>query len=77
MLEMRNIIAPLPALFLSATGYYLAEGILFGSFAAPLASLAGSAIQSGGSAVIFLLTAAALDRIHIKAKTQQFLFSNH
>ena len=53
MLEMRNIIAPLPALFLSATGYYLAEGILFGSFAAPLASLAGSAIQSGGSAVIF------------------------
>ena len=44
---------------------------------APLASLAGSAIQSGGSAVIFLLTAAALDRIHIKAKTQQFLFSNH
>ena len=65
MLEMRNIIAPLPALFLS------------GSFAAPLASLAGSAIQSGGSAVIFLLTAAALDRIHIKAKTQQLLFSNH
>ena len=52
---------------------FLAEGILFGSFAAPLASLAGSAVQSGGSAVIFLALAAALDRVHMKNRTRQLL----
>lgn len=74
MLGVRNTLAPFIALPISAAGYYLAEGILFGSFASPLASLAGSAIQSGGSAIIFLIFAAALDRIHIKNRTQQLLF---
>ena len=76
MLEMRNIIAPLPALFLSANRLLSGEGILFGSFAAPLAFLAGSAIQSGGSAVIFFTQQRLIGSIY-KAKTQQFLFSNH
>ena len=42
----RNIIAPFLAALLSATGYYLAQGILFGSFVSVLASFAGSAVQS-------------------------------
>ena len=58
----RNIAAP-----------FLAAGILFGSFAAPLASLAGSAVQSGGSAVIFLALAAALDKMHMKNLAKQIL----
>lgn len=73
ILSARNIAAPFIAAVISATGYYLAEGILFGSFAAPLASLAGSAVQSGGSAVIFLALAAALDRVHMKNRTRQLL----
>ena len=74
MLSPRNVADPFIAALISATGYYLAEGILFGSFLSPIASLTGSAIQSGGSAVIFLAAAAALDKIHIKKRTNQLLF---
>lgn len=73
VLQSRNIAAPFLSAVISAAGYYLAEGIIFGSFAAPLASLVGSAIQSGGSAVVFLAAAGALDRIHMKSKVQQGL----
>lgn len=69
----RNVAAPFLAAVISAAGYYLAEGILFGSFMAPLASLLGSAVQSGGSAVIFLALAAALDKVHMKKRAQQML----
>ena len=68
ILNTRNIIAPLLALAISATGYYLAEGILFGSFLSPLASISGSVIQSGGSAVLFFLLAGALEKTHLKTK---------
>ena len=54
-------------------GYYLAEGILFGSFVAPLASIMGSVVQSGGSAVIFLALGTALDKVHMKNRAQQML----
>ncbi|GAA0804029.1 ECF transporter S component [Faecalicatena orotica] len=73
ILAQRNIAAPFLAAVISASGYYLAEGILFGSFIAPLASFAGSAVQSGGSAVIFLVLAAAMDKAHVKNKTQKIL----
>lgn len=73
ILAPRNIAAPFLAALVSACGYYLAEGILFGSFAAPAASLAGSAVQSGGSAVIFLVLAAAMDKAHVKNKTRKIL----
>lgn len=73
ILTRRNIAAPFAAAVISAAGYYLAEGILFGSFIAPLASIAGSAVQSGGSALIFLLLAAAMDKAHLKSKTQRML----
>lgn len=74
ILRPRNVTAPFIAALISATGYYLAEGILFGSFMSPIASFAGSAVQSGGSAIIFLALATALDKVHIKAKTQKLLF---
>ena len=69
----RNIIAPVLAALLSATGYYLAQGILFGSFVSVLASFAGSAVQSGGSAIIFLALAVALDKAHMKSRTEEWL----
>ena len=76
ILSARNVAAPFFAMILSAAGYYLAEGVLFGSFLSPIASLAGSAVQSGGSAVIFLLLAGALDKAHLKAKTRKILYQN-
>ena len=69
----RNIAAPFVSAVLSAIGYYLADGILFGSFVSPLVSFAGSAVQSGGSAIIFLALAVVLDRAHMKARTQKML----
>ena len=74
ILSRRNLAAPFLALTVSATGYYLAEGILFGSFLAPIVSLTGSFIQSTGSAVIFLILGASLDKVHLKAKTQHYLY---
>ena len=73
ILNMRHKIAPWIAFILSATGYYLAEGIMFGTFAAPLVSLAGSFVQSGGSAVVFYFLAAAFDKAGIKAKTAKYI----
>lgn len=71
ILSKRNILAPFLAAVVSAGGYYFAEGILFGSFVAPAASLFGSAVQSGGSAILFFFFAVALDRVHIKNRIGQ------
>ena len=68
MLCRRNLIAPLISFVISAMGYFLAEGLLFGALPAFFASILGSVAQSGGSAVFFYLFAAALDRLHIKEK---------
>ena len=75
ILVPRNIAAPFLAAVVSAAGYYVAEGLLFGSFIAPAASLAGSAVQSGGSAVIFLLLAGAMDKAHVKNKTREIMMN--
>ncbi|MGC4018684.1 MAG: TIGR04002 family protein [Muricomes sp.] len=73
ILTPRNIAAPFFAAVISAAGYFLAEGILFGSFLAPVVSLAGSGIQAGGSAAIFLILSASMDKAHVKIKTQKLL----
>ena len=64
----RNLLAPLFGVAITTGGYYLGEALLFGSFLVPLASLPGSLIQSGGSALFFYLLAHGLDRAHLKEK---------
>ena len=71
ILTPRNVVAPFLSGILSALGYYLAEGLIFGTFAAPLVSFAGSAVQSGGSAIIFLVLAGVLDKLHMKSRTKR------
>ncbi len=66
-ISKRNMLAPFFSAGISAAGYYLAEGIMFGSFLAPVPSLIGSFIQSGGSAAIFAVLVLALDRVNVKA----------
>ena len=60
----------LTALFLafaiSATGYYIAEGIMFGFTASFFTSVSGSIVQSGGSAIMFVIIGTALDKIGFK-----------
>ena len=70
----RNIAAPFIAGVISAAGYYLAEGILFGSFVAPVASLAGSAgAVRRKCGDLPCAGAAAMDKARVKDKTQGVL----
>lgn len=62
----RNVIAAVLAYFISGLGYFLAEYILFGNWAVLLVSMSGSLIQSGGSAIFFIIFGHALDKVHIK-----------
>lgn len=70
ILNKRNIVAPVISYFISATGYFIAEAVLFGAGTALLASFSGSFIQSGGSMLFFLLLGQTLDRVHFKSKVE-------
>lgn len=62
----RNVIATVIAFILSGTGYYIAEAILFGTETAFLMSLSGSLVQSGGSAIVFIIFGLFLDKLGFK-----------
>lgn len=68
IVNKRNVVALFVAFVISSVGYFLAEGIMFGFTTAFFASIGGSVIQSGGSAVVFILFGLALDRIHFKTR---------
>jgi uncharacterized repeat protein (TIGR04002 family) len=68
----RNALALLPASLINGAGYLLYEGALFGNWAAiAIPSVTGSLIQSGGSAMLFVLLALALDRLKVRRKMWQ------
>lgn len=62
----RNVAATVFAYFISGFSYFLAEYILFGSWSVLLVSMSQSLIQSGGSAVFFVVLGLALDKMHVK-----------
>ena len=62
----RNIIATIIAYFISGIGYFIAEYILFGSWAVLLVSMSQSLVQSGGSAIFFVIFGLALDKVQVK-----------
>ena len=64
----RNVAAAIIAYFISGFSYFLAEYLLFGTWTALVASMSGSLIQSGGSAVFFIIFGLALDKTHVKTK---------
>lgn len=66
IVNTRNIVAAVMAYFISATGYFLAESLVFGYEVAILTSFAGSLVQSAGSAVVFVAFGVALDKVHIR-----------
>lgn len=67
IIGVRNIIAAIVAYPISGTLYFFAEYLLFGNVsAAYLTSMTGSLIQSGGSAVFFIVFGMMLDRVGIK-----------
>ncbi len=70
IVNVHNVIGVVIAGVISFTGYYVAEAILFGSWAALLSSFIGSLMQSGSSAVLFIVVGHALDRMHFKGMLQ-------
>ena len=62
----RNVFATVLAYIISALGYFAAEYILFGTWSVLLVSMSQSLIQSGGSAILFMVLGTALDKVHIK-----------
>lgn len=63
---VHNVIGCVVAFLISGIGYYFAEAIIFGTKAAFLASMSGSIIQSGGSAICFIVFGFMLDRINFR-----------
>lgn len=68
ILTLRNRIAPVFAYFISGTGYFLANTLVFNSGVALLTSFGASLVQSAASAVVFYLFAALLDKTNFKSK---------
>lgn len=68
IVSRRNVVALFLAFAISGTGYYLAEGMMFGFTAAFFTSLGGSIVQSGGSAIVFVIIGMALDRLGFKKR---------
>ena len=62
----RNIFASVLAYFISGLSYFLAEYILFGNWSVLLVSMSQSLIQSGGSAIFFIVLGCALDKVQVK-----------
>lgn len=73
MLSGRNIMAPIISFLISATGYYIAGSVMFGSETALVASLAGSVVQSGGSALFFYIAVIALENAGVKKTFFRFI----
>ena len=68
----RNVCATIIAYFISSISYFFAEYILFGTWSVLLVSMAQSLIQSGGSAVFFVILGCALDKVHVKSRYFEF-----
>ena len=74
IINVRNVVAAIVAYPISGTLYFIAEYILFGNVSSAfLVSMVGSLMQSGGSAVIFVLFGLALDKLNGKNRLQNLL----
>lgn len=68
IINIRNVIAPLIAYVISGTGYYLSSKVIFGQEVAFFNSILGSAVQSLGSGVFFIIFGLVLDKIQFKKR---------
>lgn len=66
LLNVYSALMTVPAALVTVGGYLLADMLIDKSFA--VVDIPGNIIQAGASAVIFIILAAALDRVNIKDK---------
>jgi uncharacterized repeat protein (TIGR04002 family) len=65
-LPLRNFLAALAAFPITIGGYYLTAWMITGDKFVPLAEVPFNAVQAGGSMLIFLVVAAAMDKAGLK-----------
>ena len=63
---LRNILALILGCFITVSGYYLAEAIMFGSFTSPLLSVMGNLLQSVLSGILFTVISLFTDKKQLK-----------
>ncbi len=68
ILNKRNYMACALGIIITVCGYYIAEGVIYQNFMAPLASIVGNVVQSVGSMAIYIIVALALDKSDFKKK---------
>lgn len=66
IINTRNVIALFLSGMITFVGYFIAEGIMFGTWAALIPSLLSGWIQPLGSAIVFLILGTTLDRMNFK-----------
>lgn len=64
----RNILSVFGAGIITIVGYYIAEGIIFGNFVAPMVGVLPNFVQALGSGCVFLVMGYAFDKINIKKR---------
>lgn len=68
IITSHNVFAAVLAYFISGLSYFAANYILFGSRSVLLVSMFQNLIQSGGSAIFFIVIGLALDKAHVKRR---------
>ena len=68
IITLQNILAIFIGTLLTIFGYFIAETIMFGTWAVFIPSAIGNLIQGVGSGVVFLLFGTALDKVNFKKK---------
>lgn len=68
IITSRNLVATVIAYLISGIGYFLAEYLLFGTWAVFFVSMGQTLIQSLGSAVVFIAVGIALDKAQVKTR---------
>ena len=62
----RNLLAIIGVAIITPLGYYLAECLIYSSFASPVASLPFNALQAVASIILYIVSGMALDAFNIK-----------
>ena len=66
IINLRNLLALLPAWVVCIGGYYLYEALITGNYIVPLAGIPGYITQSVLSSVLFVATGLAMDKLNVK-----------
>lgn len=66
IINLRNLLALLPAWAVCIAGYYLYEVLITGNFIVPLLGIPGYITQSVLSSVLFIAAGLAMDKLNVK-----------